>query len=121
LQWGILPVNANGAMQRRLRIAASREGTIVNKKLICAALGSLALLSACNHNTQGADNVLSVADNKADAMQDNASALRDEANNMGGAAANKMDNAAAALDNRADQVRSDAANQADALNNAVKK
>lgn len=95
-------------------------GMLVNRKMIFAAASGLLALTACNHNTQGADNVISVADNKADAMEANASAMKDEATNMGGMAGNAMDNAAAALDNHADQVRSDAGNKADALNKAVK-
>ncbi len=93
----------------------------MNKKTIVAVGACLLSLAACNHNTQGADNVISVADNKADAMQANASALRDVGGNMGGMAENAMDNQAEALDNKADAVRSDAGNKADALNKAVKK
>ena len=92
----------------------------MHKSFILVAGACLLSLTACDHKTAGAENVISSADNAADMMQANATAIRDTADSMGGNAEMAMDNRANALDNTADSVRGAAANKADALDAAVK-
>ena len=92
------------------------------KKTLIVAVAAAGLLSltACNHETPAADNVVANAENTADALENQGDMIVDNASNTADAVKDSASNTAAALDNKADAVRAAGENKADAIDEKTK-